>query len=50
MGSGGTIDAPADVPATPEAEQPQGLSPPIPVKEKRTAEELAAMIRQDQAG
>jgi hypothetical protein len=47
MGSGGTIDAPADVPATPEAEQPQGLTPPIPVKEKRTAEELAAMIRQD---
>jgi hypothetical protein len=47
MGSDGKIDAPADVPTTSETEEPRGLAPPIPVKEKRTAEELAAMIRQD---
>jgi hypothetical protein len=47
MGSGGTIDAPGDVPATSETDEPQGLAPPIAVKQKKTAEELAAMIRQD---
>jgi hypothetical protein len=47
MGSGGTIDAPTDVPTTSEMEKPHGLAPPAPVKGKKTAEELAVMIRQD---
>jgi hypothetical protein len=47
MGSGGTIDAPTDVPTMTEMAEPHGLAPPAPVKEKRTAEELAVMIRQD---
>jgi hypothetical protein len=51
MGSGDAIDAPTDaitdVPATSETEEPHGLALPTPVKEKKTAEELAAMIRQD---
>jgi hypothetical protein len=38
---------PADAPTTSETEEPHGLARPSPVKEKRTAEELAAMIRQD---
>jgi hypothetical protein len=47
MKSGGAIDPPTDVPTTAGTEQPHGLAPPTPVKEKRTGEELAAMIHQD---
>ncbi|SHI07508.1 hypothetical protein [Bradyrhizobium erythrophlei] len=47
MGSGGTKGAPTDVPTTSEREEPRGLARPAPAKEKKTAEELAAMIRQD---
>jgi hypothetical protein len=47
MKSGGAIDAPTDVPTTAGTEEPHGLVPPTPVKETRTAEELAAMIHQD---
>jgi hypothetical protein len=47
MGSGGTKGAPTDVPTTSETEEPHGLARPTPVKEKKTAEELAAMILHD---
>jgi hypothetical protein len=47
MGSDATKDVPADVPTTSETEEPHGLALPVPAKEKKTAEELAAMIRQD---
>jgi hypothetical protein len=47
MGSGGTKGAPANVPTTSETEELHGLGRPTPAKEKKTAEELAAMIRQD---
>jgi hypothetical protein len=49
MGSGGTKGAPADVPTTSETEH-HGLARPNPAKEKRTAEELAAMILHDLSG
>jgi hypothetical protein len=47
MGSGATKGAPTDVPTTSETEEPHGLARPVTAKEKKTAEELAAMIRQD---
>jgi hypothetical protein len=47
MGSGGTKGAPTDVPTTSETEENHGLARPVPAKEKKTAEELAAMILQD---
>jgi hypothetical protein len=47
MGSGGTKSTPADVPTTSETEESHGLARPAPAKEKKTAEELAAMIRED---
>jgi hypothetical protein len=47
MGSGGTKDASGDVPTTSETEESHGLARPTPAKQKKTAEELAAMIRQD---
>jgi hypothetical protein len=47
MGSGGTKGAPTDVPTASETEEPHGLARPAPAKEKKTAEELAAMIHQD---
>jgi hypothetical protein len=47
MGSGSTKGTAADVPTTSETEEPHGLARPVPAKEKKTAEELAAMIRQD---
>jgi hypothetical protein len=47
MGSRDTKGTPADVPTTSETEEPYGLARPAPAKEKKTAEELAAMIRQD---
>jgi hypothetical protein len=47
MGSGSTKGTPADVPTTSETEEPHGLARPVPAKEKKTAEELAAMILQD---
>ena len=47
MGSGGTKGASTDVPTTSETLEPHGLARPIPAKEKKTAEELAAMILQD---
>jgi hypothetical protein len=47
MGSGGTKGAPTDVPTTSETEEPHGLARPTPAKQKKTAEELAAMILQD---
>jgi hypothetical protein len=50
MKSGGPIDAPTDVPTTAGTEEPHGQVPPTPVKEKRTGEELAAMIHQDLSG
>ena len=37
----------AIVPVTPETKETHGLTRPAPAKEKKTAEELAAMIRQD---
>jgi hypothetical protein len=46
MGSGGTIDAPTDVPTMTEIEAPRPGAT-CSGKEKRTAEELAVMIRQD---
>jgi hypothetical protein len=46
MMSSGTNGTPADVPTTSEKE-PHGLARPTPVKEKRTAEELTAMIHHD---
>jgi len=47
MGSGGTKGAPPDIPPTSEAEESRGLARPTPPKERKTPEELAAMIRQD---
>jgi hypothetical protein len=47
MGSGNTEDGPTSVPTTSETGEPYGLALPVPAKEKRTVEELAAMIRQD---
>jgi hypothetical protein len=47
MASDGTNRAPADVPTTWDAPEGYSLSPTTPAKEKKTAEELAAMIRQD---
>jgi hypothetical protein len=48
MGSEGTKrGTPADVPTTSDTPEQQGLSRSTPAKEKKTAEELAAMIRQD---
>jgi hypothetical protein len=44
MKSGAAIDAPTEVPTTAGMEEPHCLVPPTPVKEKRTAEELAAII------
>jgi hypothetical protein len=41
------IAAPIDVPTTSETEERHGLARPTPVKEKKTAEELAAMIHHD---
>jgi hypothetical protein len=38
---------PADVPATSDSREQHGLSRTAPPKEKKTPEELAAMIRQD---
>jgi hypothetical protein len=47
IGSGDTRGTTADVPTMSETEEPHGLMRPTPAKEKKTAEELAAMIRQD---
>ena len=47
MGSGGTKGAPPDIPPTSEAEESRGLARPTPAKERKTPEELAAMIRHD---
>jgi hypothetical protein len=47
MASGGTKDVPPDVPTSSEAEESHGLAPQTPAKEKKTAEELAAMIHYD---
>ena len=47
MGYEGTKGNPADIPTTSDTQENYGLAPTIPTKEKKTAEELAAMIRQD---
>jgi hypothetical protein len=48
MGSEGTKGDPAEeIPATSDALENHGLAPATPAKEKKTAEELAAMIRHD---
>jgi hypothetical protein len=47
MGSDGTKGGPTDVPTTSDAQKNRGLALQTPAKEKKTAEELAAMIRQD---
>ena len=47
MGSESTNGDPADVPTTSDGQENAGLTPSIPTKEKKTAEELASMIRQD---
>jgi hypothetical protein len=47
MGSDGTTGGPANVPTTSDALESHGLVPQSRAKEKKTAEELAAMIRQD---
>jgi hypothetical protein len=47
MGSDGTKGGPADVTTASGAQKNRGLAPPTPAEEKKTAEELAAMIRQD---
>ena len=47
MGSDGTKGGPADVPTSSDAHKNRGLAPQTPAKEKKTAEELAAMIRRD---
>jgi hypothetical protein len=47
MGSEGTKGSPADVPTASDTEENHGLSRTPPAKEKKTPEELAAMIRQD---
>ena len=38
---------PVDIPASPDARENPRLSPTIPAKEKKTAEELATMIHHD---
>ena len=43
----GTKGDPVDIPTPPDAREPPRLSPTIPIKEKKTAEELAAMIHHD---
>jgi hypothetical protein len=40
-------DDPVDIPGTSNALENPGLTPAIPTKEKKTAEELAAMIHHD---
>ena len=50
MGSEGRKGDPADVPTPSDAQKNLGLAPKTPAKEKKTAEELAAMIRQDLSG
>jgi hypothetical protein len=47
MGSEGTEKGTADVPTASDTRRQHGLSRTIPAKEKKTPEELAAMIRQD---
>ena len=47
MGSEGTKGTPADVPTLSETAENYGLSRTTPAKEKKTPEELAAMILQD---
>jgi hypothetical protein len=47
MGSEVTKGAPADVPTTSDTQENYGLPRTTPAKEKKTAEELAAMICQD---
>jgi len=47
MGSDGTKGDSADVPTTSDAHKNRGLAPQTPAKEKKTVEELAAMIRRD---
>jgi len=47
MGSDGTKGVPAGVPTASDAVENHGLAPVTPAKEKRTAEQLAAMIGQD---
>jgi len=44
MGYEGTKGNPADIPTTSDTQENYGLAPTIPTKEKKTAEELAAMI------
>jgi hypothetical protein len=46
MGSDGTKGGPVDVPTTSDVHN-RGLALQTPAKEKKTAEELAAMIRRD---
>jgi hypothetical protein len=43
----GAKGVPVEVPTTSDTEEPHGLARRRPAKEKKTAEELAAMIRQD---
>jgi hypothetical protein len=50
MASDAPKDSSDDVPTTSETEDVHGLAPPAPEKQKRTTEELAAMIRQDLSG
>jgi hypothetical protein len=47
MGSDDTKDVSTDVPIPAEAQQKRGLEPATPAKEKKTADELSAMILQD---
>jgi hypothetical protein len=47
MGSEGTKGDPAGIPTTSDGQEHYGLTPAVPTKEKKTVEELAAMIRQD---
>jgi hypothetical protein len=47
MESGATKGVAVEVPTTSDTEEPHGLARRTPAKEKKTAEELAAMIRQD---
>jgi hypothetical protein len=47
MGSDGEKDVPVDALNIPEAQEKRGLGPAIAAKEKKTADELAAMILQD---
>jgi hypothetical protein len=47
MGTDGTNGDPTNASSTSDAQKNLGLAPVTPTKEKKTAEELAAMIRQD---